>query len=257
MMETVRESRKRGRGGACPAPPAPVGPPDFGLTPREAARLRRLTPPWRIQKFLDELDYDVRGSGCRSPRRVLSERMVQCMDGALFASAALRLQGEPPLLLDLEATQDDDHVLALYRRGGLWGAVARSNYSGLRFREPIFRTARDLVLSYVEGYFNLRREKTLRRHSRPFDVSRFDSRHWMTAEEDLWYIPEHLVGIRHYRLLTPPQELGLAPVSRVVFEAGLVGRKEKVEKVGSGMHSCTLGRRAKGTAPARSAARTR
>lgn len=200
-------------------------PPDFGLTPAEAGRLRRLSPPWRIQKFLDELDYDVRGEGCRSPRRVLRERRVQCMDGALFAAAALRVLGHRPLILDLEAVQDDDHVLALYRRNGLWGAVARSNYSGLRFREPLFRTIRDLVLSYVEGYFNLRRQKTLRRYSRPFDLSFFDARNWMTTDEDLWEIPNHLVGIRHYRLLTPAQERALAPVSRVVFDAGLVGRQ--------------------------------
>ena len=147
------------------------------------------------------------------------------MDGALFAAAALRVQGERPLLLDLEAVFDDDHVLALYRRGGLWGAIARSNYSGLRFREPLFRTVRELVLSYVEGYFNLRREKTLRRHSRPFDLSRFDRIDWMTTEEDLWEIPNHLAGIRHVRLLTRAQEKALAPVSRVVFEAGLVGRE--------------------------------
>lgn len=146
------------------------------------------------------------------------------MDGALFAAAALRVQGEPPLILDLEAVYDDDHVLAPYRVKGLWGAVARSNYSGLRFREPVFRTVRDLVLSYVEGYFNLRREKTLRRYSRPFDLSRFDARGWMTAEEDLWDIPNHLVGIRHYRLLSLAQEKALSPVSRVVFQAGLVGR---------------------------------
>ncbi|HEY6066558.1 MAG TPA: hypothetical protein VIY96_10395 [Thermoanaerobaculia bacterium] len=197
----------------------------FGLTPSEAARLSRLSPPWRIQKFLDELEYDVHGAGCRSPRRVLRERKVQCMDGALFAAAALRVQGQRPLILDLEAVQDDDHVIALYRVNGLWGSVARSNYSGLRFREPLFATVRDLVLSYVEGYFNLRRQKTLRRYSRPFDLSYFDPLGWMTAEEDLWEIPNHLVGIRHERLLTPAQERALAPVSKVVFGAGLVGRK--------------------------------
>jgi hypothetical protein len=200
-------------------------PRDFGLTPRETRALRALSPPWRIQKFLDELAYDAKGEGCRSPRRVLRERKVQCMDGALFAAAALRVRGERPLLLDLEAVFDDDHVLALYRVNGRWGAVARSNYSGLRFREPLFRTVRDLALSYVEGYFNLRRQKTLRRFSRPFDLSRFDSIGWMTSEEDLWEIPNHLVEIRHERLLTPAQERSLAPVSRVVFEAGLAGRE--------------------------------
>ena len=201
-------------------------PPPNSLTTREARTLRGLSPPWRIQKFLDELDYDVKGEGCRSPRRVLRERKVQCMDGALFAAAALRVQGERPLLLDLEAVSDDDHVLALYRVTGRWGAIARSNYSGLRFREPLFRTVRDLALSYVEAYFNLRRQKTLRRFSRPFDLSRFDRIGWMTTEEDLWEIPNHLVGIHHERLLTLAQEKSLAPVSQVVFRAGMVGRKE-------------------------------
>ncbi|MFN2386312.1 MAG: hypothetical protein ABR576_08510 [Thermoanaerobaculia bacterium] len=195
------------------------------MTPKELSFLRRLIPPWRIQKFLDELDYDVAGAGCRSPRRVLRERTVQCMDGALFAAAALRAQGERPLLLDLEAEQDDDHVVALYRRGGRWGGIARSNYSGLRFREPLYRTVRDLALSYFESYFNLRRQKTLRRFSRPFDLSRFDSRGWMTAEEDLWYIPNFLAEeVRHYPLLSPREIRGLAPVDRRLFAAGLVGR---------------------------------
>jgi hypothetical protein len=199
---------------------------DHGLTPREAQALRRLTPPWRIQRFLDELAYDVPGAGCRSPRRVLREGTVQCMDGALFAAAALRLQGHPPLILDLEGEQDTDHVLAVFRQHGCWGAIARSNFSGLRFREPVFRSIRDLVLSYVESYFNLRREKTLRRYSRPVSLARFDPRRWMTSEEDLWYVAQYLVGIRHYRLHSPATERGLATVDRRMFGAGLVGRED-------------------------------
>jgi len=198
----------------------------FGLTPREAQALRRLQPAWRLQRFLDDLDYDVAGKGCRSPRRVLRERTVQCMDGALFAAAALRLQGHRPLILDLESVNDDDHVLAVFREDGGWGAVARSNYSGLRFREPIHRTLRELVVTYFESYFNLRREKTLRRYSAPVDLSRFDRHGWMTADENLWYIAEHLLGIRHYRILTPAQEKALGTVDRRMFEAGKVGRAE-------------------------------
>jgi hypothetical protein len=197
---------------------------DHGLSPREAAFLRRLTPPWRIQRFLDEVDYDVHGEGCRSPRRVLRDRKAQCMDGALFAAAALRLQGRRPLIVDLEGVWDSDHVLAVFREDGGWGAIARSNFSGLRYREPVHRTLRDLALSYVEAYFNLRRQKTLRRYSRTVDLARFDARGWMTSEEDLWYIPEFLVHVRHYRLLTPAQERALAPVDRRTFAAGLVGR---------------------------------
>lgn len=148
------------------------------------------------------------------------------MDGALFAAAALRLQGHPPLLVDLEAVQDDDHVLAVFRSGGAWGAIARSNYSGLRFREPIYPTIRTLVLSYFESYFNLRREKTLRRYCRPVNLARFDRRRWMTAEEDLWDIPQHLVTVRHFRLLSPWTARNLGPVDRRMFGAGLVGRQE-------------------------------
>jgi hypothetical protein len=198
---------------------------DFGLTPREAGFLRRLSPPWRIQRFLDSLDYDWAGAGCRSPRRVLRERRVQCMDAALFAAAALRVQGEPALLLDLEAEQDDDHVLALFRGPAGWGAVARSNYSGLRYREPIHGTIRDLAISYFEGYFNLRREKTLRRYSRPISMKRFDRLGWMTAEDDLWEIPNALVHVPHRTLLPARVVAKLAPVDRRTFAAGLVGRE--------------------------------
>jgi len=201
-----------------------TGAPDFGLTRREASLLRGLTPPWRIQRFLDGLDYDYRGAGCRSPRRVLRERAVQCMDGALLGAAALRLQGYRPLIVDLEAVFDDDHVLAVFRKDGHWGAVARSNYSGLRYREPVHRSVRDLALSYFENYFNLRRQKTLRRYSRPVDLSRFDARSWMTAEDDLWDIPQYLVGIRHYPLLTKAQVARLGTVDHRMFHAGLVGR---------------------------------
>lgn len=201
-------------------------PRDFGLTRRETAFLRRLTPAWRIQHFLDSIRYDARGSGCRSARRVLRERTVQCMDAALFAAAALRVQGQRPLILDLEAVQDDDHVLALFRGPGGWGAIARSNYSGLRFREAVHPTIRSLVLSYVEGYFNLRREKTLRRYSRPVNLSRFDRLRWMTAEEDLWAIPDALAEIPHRPLFPKKVLRTLARVDARSFEAGLVGRVE-------------------------------
>ena len=123
------------------------------------------------------------------------------MSGALVGAAALRMLGHPPLLLDFEAVRDDDHVLALFRRRGHWGAVAKSNYSGLRFREPVYRTLRELAMSYFEHYYNLRREKTLRNYSRPVNLERFDSIHWMTAEEDVWAIPEYLTTIRHTALL--------------------------------------------------------
>ncbi|HKA35502.1 MAG TPA: hypothetical protein VKH43_01700 [Thermoanaerobaculia bacterium] len=198
--------------------------PRFGLTPREWSFLSNLEPASRIQKFLDGLDYDVQGAGCRSARRVLRERKVQCMDGALFAAAALRVQGHPPLIVDLEAVQDDDHVLAVFRQNGRWGAVARSNYSGLRFREPVHPSIESLVLSYFESYFNLRGEKTLRRYSLPLNLSRFDRLRWMTSEEDLWEIPDALYDIPHRTLLPSRVVRDLSTVDRRLFRAGLVGR---------------------------------
>lgn len=198
---------------------------DHGFTPREAARLRRLSPPWKIQRFLDEeVAYDVEGKAFRSPRRVLRDRVARCLDGALFAAAALRMQGYPPLVVDLEAVFDSDHVLAVFRSDSGWGAIARSNYSGLRYREPIHRTLRELVVTYFESYFNLRREKTLRTFSRPVDLSRFDRRGWMTTEEELVFVAEHLLRVPHTRLLTPAAERRLATVDGRMFAAGLVGR---------------------------------
>ena len=204
------------------------GAPPFDLTRAEARLLSSLTPAWRIQEYLDtSLLYDTRGGTCRSPRRVIRDGFCQCMDGALFAAAALRVQGYPPLILDLEAEQDDDHVLAVFKTRHGWGAIGRSNYSGLRFREPVYRTIRELVMSYFESYFNLRREKTLRAYSRPVNLARFDSIHWMTSEHDLWDIPHHLVAIPHTKIASPRAIRTYSRVDRRLFEAGLVGKRHK------------------------------
>jgi len=194
---------------------------------RERAVLRRLDTPAKIQRFLDfELAYNKEPEGhtCRSPRRVLRDRTAHCMEGALFGAAALRMLGHPPLLLDLEAVRDDDHVLAVFRVRGHWGAVAKSNYSGLRYREPVYRTLRELAMSYFEHYYNLRKEKTLRRYSRPVNLKRFDPIGWMTAEDDVWAIPEYLCTIAHTPLLPDGLPARLGRVDERLFAAGLVGR---------------------------------
>jgi hypothetical protein len=142
----------------------------------------------------------------------------------MFAAAALRMLGFPPLLLDLEAERDDDHVLAIFRRSGHWGAIAKSNYSGLRYREPVYRTLRELALSYFEHYFNLRKEKTLRRYSRPVGLRRFDKLDWMTSEDDVWFVPNHLCEIRHWPVMPPSLAPKLSRVDDRLFAAGLAGR---------------------------------
>ena len=194
----------------------------FGLSAENLRELRALKTPARIQKFIDALQYQYADTAW-SPRRVLRERKGHCMEGALLAAAALRLNGHPPLLMDLEGVRDDDHVVALYRVRGLWGSIAKSNFAGLRFRAPIYRTLRELALSYFEHYYNLRGERTLRSYSRPVNLKRLDSRHWMTAEEDVWCVAELLIAARHYALFPDNVARALPRLDRRSFEAGMHG----------------------------------
>jgi hypothetical protein len=199
----------------------------FGFTSREWRALRALRTPAGIQRALDAMPYHLAGSAW-SPRRVLREGTAHCLEGAIFAAAALRVLGFAPLLLDLEAVQDTDHVIGVFRLRGHWGAIAKSNFSGLRFREPVYRTVRELVMSYFDDYINLRGERTLRAYSRPVDLAGFDRSHrgWMTSEDDLWWIAEHLVDVPHARLLTAAMTRNLARVDRRSLEAGLVGYRQ-------------------------------
>ena len=186
---------------------------------------RRLTTPFQIQRLLDDLGYNLEPNGytCYSPRLVLRHGIAHCMEGALLGAAALRLLGYPPLLVDLEAVRDTDHVVAVYRANGCWGAVAKSNYSGLRSRQPVYRSLRELAMSYFEHYFNPRREKTLRAWSRPVNLARFDGMGWMTAERDVWEIPNHLCGIPHTPLLTTRMARSLERMDPRLYAAGCVG----------------------------------
>ncbi len=193
---------------------------------RERGIFSRLTDPVRIQRFLDEeLRYNLEPSGdtCYSPRVTLQKGVAHCMEGALLAAVALRRLGYPPLILDLEAVRDSDHVLAIYRIHGLWGAVAKSDYSGLRSREPVYRTLRELAMSYFEHYYNPAGEKTLRAYSRAVNLTRFDGMDWMTAERHVWEIPNHLCDIPHTRLLPRRTERAVARMDRRLFEAGRWG----------------------------------
>ena len=199
------------------------------FTAAELRKLRSLKTPYGIQRFLDAMPYHLADSAY-SPRRVLRENTSHCFEGALFAAAALRVNGYPPLILDLEAEHDTDHVIAIFRQNGHWGALAKSNYTGCRYREPVYRSLRELAISYFEGYFNLRRERSLRTFSRPVNMARFDHRGWMTSQEPLWYVAEYLFDIHHYRLLTPASEKKLHRLDDRSFRAGCLGRAEKVEK---------------------------
>ena len=202
-----------------------MGNPANSFTPAELRRLRGLRDPHGIQRLLDDMPYHLADTAW-SPRRVLRENTSHCFEGALFAAAALRANGYPALILDLEAEHDTDHVIAIYRINGHWGAVAKSNYTGCRYREPVYRSLRELALSYFDVYFNLRRERSLRTFSRPVSMARFDSRGWMTTEEHLWYVAEYLFTIRHHRLLTPAMIKRLHRLDDRSFRAGCLGRAE-------------------------------
>ena len=148
-------------------------------------------------------------------------------EGAIFATAALRVLGFPPLILDLEADQDTDHVIAVFKIRGHWGAVAKSNFVGCRYREPVHRTLRELALSYFNTYFNLRGERTLRRYSHPVNLARFDPEGWMTSEKAIWFIPEYLCDIPHRQLLRRGLEKHLTRVDRRTWQSEMVGHRKK------------------------------
>jgi hypothetical protein len=187
--------------------------------------LRKLSTPEKIQRYLDDLPYNKERSGetCRSPRLAIEFNTAHCFEAALLAAAALRVNGQPPLILDLASIRDDDHVIAIYRANGCWGAIAKSNYAGLRFRSPVYRTLRELALSYFEHYYNLKGEKTLRAYSRPVNLARFDRIEWMTSDEPLWAIPEYLCEISHTAIFEPTRRMYM---DERLFKAGLVGRAE-------------------------------
>ncbi len=198
----------------------------FDFTPSELQKFRRLKTPHGIQQALDAMPYHLADTAW-SPRRVLRENTSHCYEGALFAAAALRLNGYPPLILDLEAEHDTDHVIAVYQVDGYWGALAKSNYTGCRYREPVYRTLRELALSYFDTYFNLRGERTLRTFSRPVQMQRFDPLHWMTSEEPVWFVAEYLLTISHTSLVTPKQAKRLHRLDGRSFRAGCLERAEK------------------------------
>jgi len=196
------------------------------FTPKELRKLRSLKDPHGIQKYLEAMPYHLADTAW-SPRRVLAENTSHCLEGAMFAAAALRANGFPPLIVDLEAERDTDHVIAVYRIGGYWGSLAKSNYTNCLYREPVYRTIRELALSYFNGYINLRGERTLRRYSRPINLTRFDRQCWMTTDKPIWFIVYYLLEIPHYKLFNDQAAKRLHRVDRRSFAAETLGRAEK------------------------------
>ena len=194
------------------------------LTQNERMVMDSLHSPALIQNFLDETQYPG-GEENRSPLEVLRQRTAHCLDGGLFAAAALRRIGFPPLILDLQPDpgMDDDHVLALFKIKGCWGAVAKSNYSGLRYREPIHRNLRELVLSYFDDFFNVNGQKTLRFYSNKINLKQLDHMGWMSSSEGVDAVEDYLKTVKLTRLITPEQAELLVLVDKRSFQAGNLG----------------------------------
>jgi hypothetical protein len=186
----------------------------------------RLRSPIHIQHYLNRLAYDP-DYGARSPRWVIREKKAHCFEGAIFAAAALRHLGHRPRLVDIECWNDDDHVIAVFQERGHWGAVAKSNFTVIRFREPVYRSLRELVMSYFDVSFNSLRQKTMRSYSLPLDLSRFDERRWMTGDEDLEYIGDQLNATRHIPVLTRGMIRRLSLADRDLVKGGLLGANPK------------------------------
>ena len=197
--------------------------PPFGLTRGEYSVLKRLNSPKKIQDFLESfpINFEPEGDTCLSPRRVLREKRAHCIEGAMLAALALRIHGHPPLLLDFEAAKHDfDHVVALFKKNGKWGAISKTNHAVLRYREPVYASVRELALSYFHEYFDAKGRKTLRTFSRPFDLSRLDREDWMTSEDDVWVVPDALCDSPHEQILTRAQISGLRRADPIERRAG-------------------------------------
>lgn len=195
----------------------------FGLSSDELEILRKLDTPGKIQDFLDDFPSNLSRytESCSSPRMALRKGRAHCIEGAFIAATALLLQGEKPLLMDLKAKEPDcDHVVTLFKKNGLWGAMSKSNHPVLRYRDPIYRTLRELALSYFHEYVYVKTgEKTLRSYSRPFSLTRFGT-DWITSEEHLWDIALALDESQHYFLLSSGSERFLRLASDIERKAG-------------------------------------
>lgn len=196
----------------------------FGLHQEEYRVLRKLNTPHKIQDFLDTLPFNFEHSGetYMSPRRVLQEKTAHCLEGALLAALAFTVNGEEVFLLDLKAPRDIDHVVVLYKRNGLWGAVSKTNHAALRYRDPVYKTVRELAMSYFHEYFiNKTGKRTLRQYSKPVSLKLL-GKDWITSEEELWDIPWKLDEVKHFDLFPKSSEKYIRKADKVEIAAGTV-----------------------------------
>ncbi|MBU1129002.1 MAG: hypothetical protein KJ949_00020 [Nanoarchaeota archaeon] len=196
------------------------------LNEKEIELFNSLSTPKSIQDYLDNLKYN-HGEDCKSPRKIIQEGTAHCSEGALFATAALWNLGHSPTIIELKAINDDDHIIAIYKENNCFGALAKSNFTTLRSREPVYKNLRELAMSYFDFYFNTIREKTLREFSDQFYLSNLENGRWLTCDKDLNYIMETFDNLPHTKLIGSEAEKNLSLVSQKLLEAGLLGSNPK------------------------------
>lgn len=195
----------------------------FNIPKEKLKILKALNDPKKIQAFLNSMPMNLEKSGdtCFSPMTVLDKKVCHCIEGATLAALALRVNGQPPLLLDLMASKTDfDHVVAVFKKYGKWGAISKTNHVFLRYREPVYSSIRELAMSYFHEYFDTTGRKSLRSFSAPINLKRFDHLGWMTTKEEIYYIPEYLADIKHSPILNRQQIMYLQKADRMEAKIG-------------------------------------
>ena len=205
----------------------------LGLNKKELKILKSLNSPRKIQDFLNKIpiNFEEKGDTCMSPRMVLRNWKAHCIEGAMLAAAALSVNGEKPLVVDMESTKKDfDHVICVFKREGKWGSVSKTNHAVLRYREPVYKNIRELIMSFFHEYFDDDGKKNLRSYSNPVNLSRFDHLNWAASEEDVWFIPDYLAKVRHFPVLTRSNISRLRKADDIELKAGDILEWKKSEK---------------------------
>jgi len=205
----------------------------YGINKKEMKILKKLNTPKKIQDFLNklEINFEEKGETCYSVSRVLKERKAHCIEAVFLAAFCLKLAGKKPLVVDLKTTQNDfEHVLCVFRENGKWGAISKTNHAVLRYREPIYDSIRELVMSFFHEYFDDKGRKTLRSFSGPINLDKFGD-DWITSEENLWEIHDALDKEKHFPILNRKQARGLRRADKIEIEAGKIVEWGKNRKI--------------------------
>jgi hypothetical protein len=205
----------------------------FGLEKKELKILKKLNTPKKIQDFLDTLkiNFEEDGDTCMPPKLVLEKRICHCAEGAILAALALRVNGYPPLLIDLKANENDfDHLVAVFKQYGKWGAISKTNHMALRYREPIYFSIRELAMSYFHEYLDNDGRKNLRSFSEPVNLKIFDKKNWMTSKDEVLYIADYMDEVKHYSMLNKKQIRNLRRANKIEIDAGKLVEWQKKKK---------------------------